>query len=179
MSDQSDSAAPTSSPERARSGARAVFCALSKSSLDDLVAIEAESNRPPWNLRLFSGEFTNPCSRVIGARLDGGLVAYMVCHIVLDECHIVNFGVLRAYRRQGIGSALLGHVLRELHREGGAWVTLEVRESNMPARKLYDAMGFVEVGVREAYYRDNNENGVTMRLNLSEFGRRLDGGRAA
>jgi ribosomal-protein-alanine N-acetyltransferase len=47
------------------------------------------------------------------------------------------------------------------------WVLLEVRASNAPARALYRSAGFFEHGVRRAYYSDNGEDAIEMRLDLS------------
>lgn len=146
-----------------------VICRLSRASLDDLVEIEAQSNTPPWTKKLFDYEFDNEVGRIWGARLGGDLVGFLVAHFVLDEVHILNFGVRRSLRGQGIGRALISHVLRETFDESARWSTLEVRKSNRAARALYESLGFSEIAIREKYYSDDLEDAVVMGLNLQHF----------
>jgi len=47
-------------------------------------------------------------------------------------------------------------------------ITLEVRESNAPARKMYESFGFKEVGIRKNYYADNRENAVIMTVYIED-----------
>src|SRR5216683_3224520 len=81
---------------------------------------------------------------------------------VLDELHINNLAVLPAYRRAGIGSALLTHVLDEGARMGARRATLEVRRSNEAARQLYERFGFSVVGVRQGYYSNPVEDALVL-----------------
>lgn len=146
-----------------------VLCRLSAISIPDIVEIERDSNRPPWTAELFAGEFENQYSLQFGARKDGRLIGFLICHVIHDEAHILNFGLLPEERGHGYGKALLTYVLHELFDATVRWVTLEVRRSNGVARALYDSVGFLEVGVRERYYTDNKEDAVVLKLNLQQF----------
>lgn len=143
-----------------------MVCRLRAASVPDIVAIEAESNTPPWSSRSFGDEFKNEHSRTYGSRFRGGLTGFLVVHVVEQEAHIVNFGVARAFRGQGIGRALLTCVIDELQQEGVRWITLEVRRSNTVAQRLYSSVGFFEAGVRAGYYLDNQEDALLLRLDL-------------
>ncbi len=143
-----------------------VVCRLSASSAGEIAEIEAESNRPPWNQALFEREFKNEHTVIFGVRSTGRLVGFLVCHIVLDEAHIVNFGVRQASRGMGLGKALISEVLKDLSANAVRWVTLEVRRSNLAALGLYKALGFYEAGVRQKYYTDNGEDALLMRASL-------------
>ena len=129
--------------------------------------MDAECNRPPWEAILFHEEFLQSFSRSYGIRCDGELAGFLVLHVVVDEAHILNFGIRTAFRGRGLGRALLGEVIEILNREGVRRVTLEVRKGNEIARKLYSSFGFIEAGTRERYYRDDNEDAVVMALPLS------------
>lgn len=146
-----------------------IICRLPEGAVPDIARIEAESNRPPWPAELFQSEFRHSYSYTYGARTGGDLVAFLVAHFVLDELHILNFGVKKENRRGGIGRALITHVLYEFHERSARWVTLEVRHSNHAARNLYEALGFSEIGIRERYYTDDGEDGLVLRLNLQQF----------
>jgi ribosomal-protein-alanine N-acetyltransferase len=89
---------------------------------------------------------------------------------VLDELHINNLAVLPAYRRAGIGLALLRHALDEGARMGARRATLEVRRSNEAARQLYERFGFSVVGVRHGYYSNPVEDALVLwREELEQF----------
>jgi ribosomal-protein-alanine N-acetyltransferase len=154
--------------------AQPVVCHLVPALAAEMAVIEAESNRPPWSEQLFAQEFAHEHARVLGARLGGRLVGFLICHVIKDEAHIMNFGVAREARGQGVGRSILTELLRELHAEAVHWVTLEVRRSNLAARKLYESVGFSEVGTRLKYYSDNGEDALVLRLNVGQFVHDID-----
>lgn len=146
-----------------------VICELSKGSLKDVLNIEILSDRPAWNERLFLEEFNNNCSHFYGARVSGNLCGFLLCHCVNDEAHILKFGVLPDFRNKGIGRTLITYVIREFHAIAVNWATLEVRKSNIVARKLYESVGFSEAGIRQGYYSDNKEDAIILNLNVAHF----------
>jgi [ribosomal protein S18]-alanine N-acetyltransferase len=81
---------------------------------------------------------------------------------MVDEAHVTTFAVSPDCRRQGVGEHLLLELLRIAESVGAAVATLEVRVSNLPARRLYEKYGFRPVGVRPRYYTDNNEDALIM-----------------
>ncbi len=83
---------------------------------------------------------------------DGRVVGFVAYRVVLDEGEILNLAVEAAARRQGVAAALLGAV-RPLAAE---WF-LEVRESNVGARSLYERLGFALCGRRTRYYSDGED----------------------
>ena len=68
------------------------------------------------------------------------------------EMHLLNLTVMPPLQRQGLGKALLRRLCAEGRLLGAGIVWLEVRESNLAARRLYATFGFSEVGLRRAYY---------------------------
>jgi ribosomal protein S18 acetylase RimI-like enzyme len=75
------------------------------------------------------------------------------------EREILNVAVAKGFRRSGIATTLLKHELGS-----GAVVFLEVRESNAPARALYEKLGFGEIARRADYYAHPRETAIVMRL---------------
>jgi [ribosomal protein S18]-alanine N-acetyltransferase len=71
---------------------------------------------------------------------------------VFDEVHINNLAVAPAHRGRGYGTELLRHALAEGRRLGARRATLEVRQSNLAAQRLYARLGFRVAGRRPAYY---------------------------
>lgn len=146
-----------------------VICRLMKAAIAEVLSIQSEVGDSSWSEAAFLAEFSSATSSIWGARRGGALVAFLVIQEVLDESHILNLAVAGSCQGQGIGRLLLCDVLHDLFRRGRNTVFLEVRPSNVRARALYESIGFREVGRRVAYYRDNAEDAVVMRLELLGF----------
>jgi [ribosomal protein S18]-alanine N-acetyltransferase len=134
--------------------------------LDDIPAvhdIERASFSAPWPTYAFRQELeANRLARYLVARDGDRLVGYAGLWLMVDEAHVTTFAVSPEYRRQGVGEHLLQELLRISESVGAAVATLEVRVSNLPARRLYEKYGFRPVGVRPRYYTDNNEDALIM-----------------
>ena len=94
----------------------------------------------------------------------GKIAGYVVALDAADEGEILNLAVAEVGRRRGLGRALVQAILERLRERDVRQVYLEVRESNAPARALYAAFGFKEVGRRRAYYRRPVEDAMVLRL---------------
>jgi len=125
----------------------------SPEELDDVLAIDRESFSRPWTRQMYEDDLKNPQSRIwIARRGDGRAVGYCAVWLILDELHINNVAVAREARQTGVGSMLVTRALVEAAREGAASATLEVRRGNLPARQLYERLGFRQAGERARYY---------------------------
>jgi ribosomal-protein-alanine N-acetyltransferase len=132
-----------------------------------LVAIDSSWNPRCWSQKLFEGELSNRAARVRGLFSHKELIGYGIAHVVADEAHIVSFGIAPRERGKGAGEYLLRDLLNSLKCERISVVTLEVRLSNTIAQSLYTKIGFQIVAVRKRYYSSNNEDALTMRLEVS------------
>ena len=94
------------------------------------------------------------------------IVGYAVAWYVMDEGELANLAVAPSHRGQGVGSALLDATLLDAMRRGVSQLYLEVRESNVRARKLYESRGFLEVTRRKGYYRSPVEDALILRRTL-------------
>lgn len=99
---------------------------------------------------------------ILAAEEGGGLLGYIWARFVLDEGDIGNIAVAPGFRRRGAGAALLKALLEEAERRQAAVVQLEVRESNLAARWLYEKNGFETVGKRKNYYEKPAEDAILM-----------------
>ena len=99
---------------------------------------------------------------ILAAEEGGGLLGYVWARFVLDEGDIGNIAVAPGFRRRGAGAALLKALLEEAERRQAAAVQLEVRESNLAARRLYEKNGFETVGKRKNYYEKPAEDAILM-----------------
>jgi len=96
------------------------------------------------------------------------LIGFVAARQIADEAEILNIAVHPEHRRKGVASALLAAALDEFRRSAITRVFLELRESNLPARALYDHHGFVPSGCRKSYYQHPAEDAVCMRKNLPD-----------
>ena len=90
------------------------------------------------------------------------IVGFLGTWYAADQAHIVTVGVADGYRRRGIGELLLIAAVEHAVTRETETITLEVRKSNAAARTLYEKYGFIEQGIRKAYYSDNREDAVIM-----------------
>ena len=134
--------------------------------LDDLPtvqAIEEASFTTPWPPHAYRSEIeTNRLAQYIVARVGGEVVAYAGMWMMVDEAHVTTFAVDPRWRRQRIGERLLLTLLDLARSRRAREATLEVRLSNLAARRLYEKYGFRPVGLRPRYYSDNNEDALIM-----------------
>ncbi|WP_442918774.1 ribosomal protein S18-alanine N-acetyltransferase [Leucobacter sp. USHLN153] len=91
------------------------------------------------------------------------------------EADIQTIAVDPALRGQGQGRRLMNALLDEAETRGVREVFLEVRADNPVAQRLYESLGFVEIGVRPKYYQPEGIDAVVMRLELQRGGRRAGG----
>ena len=85
----------------------------------------------------------------------GQVQGYVIARTMLDECEILSVGVAHASQGQGLGKQVLQQLFSQFPAQTST-VHLEVRVSNLPALKLYEALGFIEVGRRKGYYAPTN-----------------------
>lgn len=131
--------------------------------------IEKECFVHPWSEQSLQGEMTKENSVFLMAFEDENPVGYVGLSVVLDEGYMGNLAVLCDYRRRGIGKALMDELLEECIKLDLAFATLEVRESNIPAVKLYKGLGFEEIGRRRNYYKEPLEDALLLTKYFKEI----------
>jgi ribosomal-protein-alanine N-acetyltransferase len=137
--------------------------AMRLEDLDEVQRIEQASFSTPWPSHAYQSELqTNRLASYLVARIDDLVVGYGGMWLMADEAHITTFAVHPRWRRQRIGERLLLAFLDLARDRHAREATLEVRLSNMPARRLYEKYGFRPVGLRPRYYSDNNEDALIM-----------------
>jgi ribosomal-protein-alanine N-acetyltransferase len=154
--------------ERARAVAQAapdvtVARAVTREELGEVAALQRRSFTNAWGAEAIQWELEHTdVARLYTARVDGRLVGYCACWIVFDELHINSIAIEETWRRRGVARALLTHVFQDAFGAGARMATLEVRQSNAPARHLYENLGFAVEGVRRNYYQDPREDGLIL-----------------
>ncbi len=124
--------------------------------LKQMAEIEREAFDQPWSERMFIPEVEDENAYyLVGVRGDDEVICYGGFHKVLDEAHITNIAVKSTERGRGIGKLLMSELISRARLSGVRFMTLEVRDNNSPAIRLYEGFGFKVEGVRKKYY--NNE----------------------
>ena len=142
-----------------------MFRPMTSEDIDPVVALEQATFSSPWSREAFEEELaTNLLAQYVVLEMEGKVVGYAGMWIVVNEAHIMNVAVEAPLRGRGLGELLMRHMLEVAAKSGAERMTLEVRRSNMTARKLYDKLGFVECGVRAGYYTDNGEDALLLWL---------------
>jgi ribosomal-protein-alanine N-acetyltransferase len=134
----------------------------------EVMVVDRQCFRTPWSENAYLSELKNAAAYYLIARWDELLIGFAGAWLVMDEAHITTLGVHPEYRGRGFGERLFARMIDEAIRRGVRRASLEVRESNESARRLYEKYGFAAVARRRGYYSDNSEDAVVMWIdNLS------------
>lgn len=136
---------------------------MTASDIADVLRIEKSSFTTTWPSDAFYNELTtNRLAHYYVGRVGGKLVAYGGIWVIFEDSHVTTIAVDPAFRGNKYGEVMLLRLIEEAIERGAAWMTLEVRESNVTAQQLYRKYGFTTVTTRKGYYSDNNENALVM-----------------
>ncbi len=128
-----------------------------------VAALEAENFSRPWSYEAFLDLLSDENYIVLLAKERERVLGYCVLLCTGDEADITNVCTAPAARRRGVGEALLTALIEAGKERGVTEIFLEVRESNVPARSLYEKLGFEEIGLRKNYYEEPKEHAVIMK----------------
>ncbi len=140
----------------------------------EILRIENESFPDPWSEKDIKEDITGNDIAYFAVLTSGGSGAdlkpagYADMWIIAGEAQLMNIAVDRRMRGNGCGRMLMEHMAGAARERGCTLMTLEVRRSNEAAISLYKGLGFVETGIRPAYYIDNKEDAILMDLALSD-----------
>ena len=116
-----------------------------------------------WSKESFYNELQNTLAHYYCAiSNENNIVGVAGCWHIFEEAHITTLSVHPQQRKKGIAQNLLFQIIDDCYKNKIKYITLEVRESNIPAISLYEKNGFKSIGVRKNYYQDNNENALIM-----------------
>ncbi len=133
-----------------------------RGDVDAVAAVEAQGFSDPWPAAAFSSLLSRSFTRMCVAELDDEIVGYCVLLMAGDQWEVGNICVSTSVRGRGVGAQLLDEAIAAADSEGAEAMFLEVRESNFPAQRLYEARGFFEVGRRRDYYEHPVEDALLM-----------------
>ncbi|MEM6656438.1 MAG: ribosomal protein S18-alanine N-acetyltransferase [Planctomycetota bacterium] len=136
--------------------------------MQEVLGIEQESFEFPW----LEEDFIR-CLRqrnCIGMVAEQGerVVGFMIYELHKTRLHILNFAVADRVRRNGVGDQMIGKLIGKLSSQRRTQITLEVRETNLPAQLFFKEAGFRATSVLRDYYDDSTEDAYLMRFSLEE-----------
>ena len=137
-----------------------------RSHLPALCELESRCFSDAWTADMLASQLPDQFHSFIAAKSEDVLIGYVCMTHIIDEAEISNVAVDPAYRRQGIGAALVSEMLERAKKMGMESVLLEVRESNTSAKALYEMHGFAPYGIRKNYYENPKEDAVLMMKNM-------------
>jgi ribosomal-protein-alanine N-acetyltransferase len=132
--------------------------------MPEVLDIERTSFEFPW----FEEDFIR-CLRqrnCIGMIAEHGerVVGFMIYELHKTRLHILNFAVAADYRRRGVGRQMIEKLVGKLSSQRRTRITLEVRETNLPAQLFFKSAMFRAVTVLRAYYEDSPEDAYLMQF---------------
>lgn len=136
--------------------------AMKKTDVKSVYEIEVLSFRTPWSYRSLMGELKNKVAHYTVLEKDGEIIGYCGMWVLFEESHITNIAIHPAFRGKGFGKQLLHASMRVAASFGAEMMTLEVRETNIVAQRMYDEMDFMQQGRRKRYYTDTGEDALLL-----------------
>lgn len=144
------------------------FEKMNQRHISDVAEIERQCFSKPWSENAIAAELENDSAHFFVAKLCGEVIGYIGMHCAADECYVANVGVLKKYRRMGVGSALIKYAADTARQMKMSFISLEVRPSNTEAVRIYERFGFERVGLRKNFYSEPKEDGLIMTLRFNE-----------
>ena len=135
---------------------------MTSGHLDDVYIIEPECFSHPWSKQSLEEELNNETSLFLVAKEENEVIGYIGMSIVIDEGYIFNVAVRENHRNKGVATALINELVTYGKKNNFSFITLEVRESNLPAISLYSKFGFIKAGERKDYYSNPKENAILL-----------------
>lgn len=148
------------------------FRLANEGDLSAIIQLDQTANPHPWGASLIKQSFTQGQRRLNWVALDDKqqVCAWLTAANVLDESELELIMVSPLFRRQGVAQSLIQNWILEVQSIPVTVCLLEVRESNLAARHLYEKLGFIQVGSRKNYYSTTTgkEAAILMNLTLSK-----------
>ena len=135
---------------------------MTSGQLDDVYIIETDCFSHPWSKQSLEEELNNETSLFLVAKEENEVIGYIGMSIVIDEGYIFNVAVRENHRNKGVATALINELVTYGKKNNFSFITLEVRESNLPAISLYSKFGFIKAGERKDYYSNPKENAILL-----------------
>jgi len=140
---------------------------MEMSHIPAIASLEAAHFSAPWDEASIRAELENPLALWLAAvDKSGAVLGYVGSQSCFEDADILNVCVRPEARRRGLAEALMTELERRLIPKGVEKITLEVRASNEPAIRLYEKLGYSQVGNRKNYYEKPREDALILQKSL-------------
>ncbi|MHC4398886.1 MAG: ribosomal protein S18-alanine N-acetyltransferase [Planctomycetota bacterium] len=130
--------------------------------MPEVLAIESESFEFPWLEEDFIRCLRQRNCIGMVAEHDDRVVGFMIYELNKTRIQVLNFATAPQFRRRGIGSQMVAKLIGKLSAQRRTRITLEVRETNLPAQLFFRFTGFRATSVLREYYEDTPEDAYVM-----------------
>lgn len=135
---------------------------MTEQDIDRIMVIEVESFSLPWSKQSYISELKNNFANYLVCDCEGQVAGYGGIWVVFEEAHITNIAIAADYRGTGMGKTLMLELENVARTKKAQRILLEVRPTNNTARHMYKSLGYIDTGLRKAYYSDNGEDAILM-----------------
>lgn len=142
--------------------AMAEIVPMEEADLDGVCSLEERAFYTPWDRKSFELAISDSKLAALVIRRAGRIAGYLIAFLRGYELLIANIAVEEEFRREGLASKLISHILDEAVKKGLTYAVLDVRKSNAGAIDLYKGFGFRVIGKRRGYYSSPPEDGLIM-----------------
>ncbi len=122
------------------------------SFVDDIAELEKLCFYPPWSPTQIENEINKESAIFLVCICNGAFVGYVSGDNIAGELYIGNIAIKNEYQGKGLGYCLMQEIIKRAKNQNCSLLTLEVRKSNVTARKLYEKCGLSLVGERRNFY---------------------------
>ena len=103
------------------------------------------------------------------AEYQGRVVGFMIYELLKTKIHLLNVATFSEFRRKGVGTQLVAKLIAKLGNQRRSRITLEVRETNLPAQVFLRSLGFLAVDILRDFYDETNEDAYQMVYKYQDF----------
>ncbi len=132
------------------------------SHLDKLIEIDHNNFNDPWSRDMFEKELLHPNSEYYAIFNDDDIIGFCGGWYIIDEYQINKIVIDKKHQNKKLGQMFLIYIMELYRLRNIKKATIEVRESNKIAFKVYLKAGFDVIGKRENYYQNNGETAYIM-----------------
>jgi len=136
--------------------------------MQEVLAIENDGFEFPWSEEDFVRCLRQRNCIGMVAEVDDRVVGFMIYELHRTRLHVLNFCVAAGWQRRGIGGQMAGKLIAKLSLQRRTRITLEVRETNLPAQVFFRGQGFRAVSVLRDYYEDTPEDAYVMQFRFRQ-----------
>lgn len=135
---------------------------MEAADLEQVAELEKVCFSESWSYGLLEAGIHSPFDVYYVYEQEGRILGYCNLRLLAGEGEVQRIAVLPDCRRMGLAREMMEVMVDYARENRAAAISLEVRASNLPARNLYEAYGFVEEAVRKGYYRSPSEDALIM-----------------